>query len=148
MFVPGSKYCGGECAAGERTCPPEPAAGHGSRELLKINRAQNGGMRFTHILVFTLVFALMLNIASAKYTEYLKVQVFDQNYRAVDGAQVYVQYQLNAVAGQVKTKPKDISASDRGDSSSSCGRTASKPAWSSKWRLSRVPTWRLPRKRW
>jgi len=42
----------------------------------------------------------------AKYTENLTVQVFDNSFRPVEGAQVYVDYELNSVNGNVKTKPK------------------------------------------
>ncbi|MCX8194725.1 MAG: carboxypeptidase-like regulatory domain-containing protein [Candidatus Micrarchaeota archaeon] len=41
----------------------------------------------------------------AKYTERLLVQVADQNYRLIEGAEVYVYYQLNAVKGFIYSKP-------------------------------------------
>ena len=63
-------------------------------------------MRILHLFVFAIACTLMFNSVSAKYTEWLRVQVFDQNFRTVEGAQVYAQHQLNAVAGLVKTKPK------------------------------------------
>jgi hypothetical protein len=47
----------------------------------------------------------------AKYTENLTVQVFDNSLRPVEGAQVYVDYELNSVKGNVKTKPKFTDAS-------------------------------------
>ena len=42
---------------------------------------------------------------SAGYTQKLLVQVFDQDYRPVEGAQVYVEHQINSVVGDAKTKP-------------------------------------------
>ncbi|MCX6770538.1 MAG: carboxypeptidase-like regulatory domain-containing protein [Candidatus Micrarchaeota archaeon] len=42
----------------------------------------------------------------AKYTENLTVQVFDNFLRPVEGAQVYVDYELNSVKGNIETKPK------------------------------------------
>ena len=59
--------------------------------------------------LFLLLAAGMLLLTGApwaKYTENLTVQVFDQMLRPVEGAQVYVDYELNSVAGNVKTKPK------------------------------------------
>ena len=49
---------------------------------------------------------LLTGAPSAKYTENLTVQVFDLSLRPVEGAQVYVDYELNSVTGNVKTKPK------------------------------------------
>ncbi len=49
---------------------------------------------------------LLLGLPAAKFTANLTVQVFDQDLRPVEGAQVYVEYQLNAVDGDIKTKPK------------------------------------------
>ena len=49
---------------------------------------------------------LLAGAPFAKYTENLTVQVFDYSLRPVEGAQVYVDYELNSVKGNVKTKPK------------------------------------------
>ena len=59
--------------------------------------------------LFLLLAAGMLLLAGApfaKYTENLTIQVFDNSLRPVEGAQVYVDYELNSVKGNVKTKPK------------------------------------------
>ncbi|MFA6327970.1 MAG: hypothetical protein WCY41_00830 [Candidatus Micrarchaeia archaeon] len=59
--------------------------------------------------LFLLLAAGMLLLSGApwaKYTENLTVQVFDNSLRPVEGAQVYVDYELNSIAGNVKTKPK------------------------------------------
>jgi len=48
---------------------------------------------------------LSLNCIHSAYTETLDVQVFDQVFRPVQGAEVYAEYQLNSVTGYVKTKP-------------------------------------------
>jgi len=62
-----------------------------------------------------LAFALLLSCvlpaeAFAGYTQRLHVQVFDQDYRPVEGAQVYVEHQLNSVYGKTRTKPKPTAA--------------------------------------
>jgi len=54
---------------------------------------------------------LLAGAPSAKFTENLTVQVFDSFLRPVEGAQVYVDYELNSVKGNVKTKPKLTNAS-------------------------------------
>ncbi|MCX8197512.1 MAG: carboxypeptidase-like regulatory domain-containing protein [Candidatus Micrarchaeota archaeon] len=56
------------------------------------------------------ILALLVGAAYCGYTQKLTVQVFDQSLRPVEGAQVYVEHQLNSVAGYVKTKPKLTSA--------------------------------------
>lgn len=68
-------------------------------------------MKLSHLAIFALLSILLWNAASAKFTEYLVLQVFDNNYQVVEGAQVYVQYQLNGVDGNVFTKPKLTNAS-------------------------------------
>ena len=50
-------------------------------------------------------------MAHAGYTEKLTVQVFDQSLRPVQGALVYVQYQLNSVTGNTKTLPRPTNSS-------------------------------------
>ncbi len=49
---------------------------------------------------------LLTGVPQAKYTENLTVQVFDNSLRPVEGAQVYVDYELSSVKGNIKTKPK------------------------------------------
>jgi len=63
-------------------------------------------MRLKALLAAILFACAMLGLAHSLYTEHLIVQVFDQNYRPVEGAEVYVNYQLNHLAGFVNTKPK------------------------------------------
>ena len=57
------------------------------------------------LLAAALVLALS-SAAHAKYTENLTVQVFDYSLRPVEGAQAYVEYELNSIKGDIKTKPK------------------------------------------
>ncbi|MEM4633539.1 MAG: hypothetical protein QW275_00090 [Candidatus Anstonellaceae archaeon] len=57
------------------------------------------------ILTLWLICLLLSNAASAGFSERIQVQVFDQNLRPIEGAQVYVEHQLNSVQGYVKTKP-------------------------------------------
>lgn len=54
---------------------------------------------------------LALPLLHSAYTEKLDVQVFDQDFRPVEGAEVYAEYQLNSVTGYVKTKPHTTNAS-------------------------------------
>lgn len=63
-------------------------------------------MRLGLVALLVLAFVAISGIASAGYTERLEVYVFDQSFRPVSGAQAYVDYQLNAITGYVKTKPK------------------------------------------
>lgn len=64
-------------------------------------------MRLTQILLIAAAFLLLQQGAPhAGYTENLTVQVFDQALRPVEGAQAYVEYELNSIKGDVKTKPK------------------------------------------
>jgi hypothetical protein len=49
--------------------------------------------------------ALLCNFAGAAYSEKVLVQVFDQNLRPIEGAQIYAEHQLNDAQGAVKTKP-------------------------------------------
>lgn len=49
---------------------------------------------------------LLTGAPFAKYTENLTVQIFDSYLRPVEGAQAYVDYELNSVQGYTKTKPK------------------------------------------
>jgi len=62
-------------------------------------------MRLPALLLLAAMLALF-GAAHAKYTENLTVQVFDNSLRPVQGAQAYVDYELNSVKGYVKTKPK------------------------------------------
>ena len=57
------------------------------------------------LLAVALLLCLGQHELSAGYTQKLVVQVFDQNLRPVDGALVYVDQQINSVAGYGKTKP-------------------------------------------
>ncbi len=61
---------------------------------------------FAILLAILAALAVLPQQASAGYTQQLTVQVFDQDYRPVEGAQVYVEHQINAVVGTGKTKPK------------------------------------------
>ena len=63
-------------------------------------------MKISHLAVLAMLGLLLLNIPAAWYTEKLTVQALDQQYRPVQGAQAYVEYQLNDASGTVKTKPK------------------------------------------
>jgi len=64
-------------------------------------------MRFPAFILLLALSALLLPGApSAKYTQNLTVQVFDYSLRPVEGALVYVEYELNSIKGTVKTKPK------------------------------------------
>ena len=64
-------------------------------------------MRLSAFFLLLAAGALLLTGAPwAKYTENLTVQVFDSFFRPVEGAQAYVDYELNSVKGNVKTKPK------------------------------------------
>lgn len=66
-------------------------------------------MRTAAASALFLLFALQL--AHTGYTEKLLVQAFDQSLRPIEGAQAYVNYQLNAISGFTKTKPKSTNAS-------------------------------------
>lgn len=55
---------------------------------------------FRSLLFVVLIFGLFF----AGYTQKIIVQVFDQNLRPIEGAEVYVEHQLNSVAGFIKTK--------------------------------------------
>ena len=61
--------------------------------------------------IAALLFLALLGTAHAGYIERLTVQVFDQNFRPVDNADVYVEYQLNDVTGNVKSKTKKTNVS-------------------------------------
>ncbi|MFA5929505.1 MAG: hypothetical protein WC861_01350 [Candidatus Micrarchaeia archaeon] len=64
-------------------------------------------MRLSALFLLLFACALLLSGApAARYTENLTVQVFDSTFRPVEGAQVYVEYELNSVAGNTRTKPK------------------------------------------
>jgi len=63
-------------------------------------------MRFPFAAALVLIALALVGMASAGYTERLSVRIFDQSFRPVNGAQAYVDYQLNAITGYVKTKPK------------------------------------------
>jgi len=68
-------------------------------------------MEKLRLLAFALLLCCMLpHETFAGYTQRLHVQIFDQDYRPVEGAQVYVEHQLNAVAGNTRTKPKPTAA--------------------------------------
>lgn len=68
-------------------------------------------MKNSHIAILAVLLLLLVNFAAAGYTERLRVQVWDQQYRAVENAQAYVKYELNSVAGTTTTKPKPTNAS-------------------------------------
>ena len=55
------------------------------------------------LLALALVVFAFTGACAAKFTENVVAQVFDQNWRPVEGADVYVDYQLNAVDGYIKT---------------------------------------------
>ena len=61
--------------------------------------------------LFALFAALLLGMPHAEFTEYLRLQAFDEQYRPLEGVTMYVQYQLNAVDGAKKTKPKPTNSS-------------------------------------
>jgi len=64
-------------------------------------------MKLSAFFLLLAAVALLLSGTSwAKYTENLTVQVFDNFLRPVEGAQVYVVYELTSVRGDIKTKPK------------------------------------------
>ena len=63
-------------------------------------------MKMQFFAMLALFSLLLLNLPAAWYTENLTVQVWDQQYRPVQNAQVYVDYQLNDASGFTKTKPK------------------------------------------
>ncbi len=63
-------------------------------------------MKKAHLLAAALLLiCIAMGQASAGYTQRMQVQVFDQGFRPVEGAQVYVDRQINAVIGNGKTKP-------------------------------------------
>ena len=68
-------------------------------------------MRTATVLSAFFLFFFALQLAHAGYTEKIVVQAFDQSLRPIEGAQAYVNYQLNAVSGFTKTKPKATNAS-------------------------------------
>jgi hypothetical protein len=63
-------------------------------------------MKIPAIALLFAAFLLLSGSLFAGYTMNLTAQVFDQAYRPVEGASVYVEYELNPVKGDVKTKPK------------------------------------------
>ena len=68
------------------------------------------------MLLFALAMLLFAShCLSAGYTQKLLVQVFDQDYRPVEGAQVYVEHQVNSVVGDAKTKPVSTKANGTAD---------------------------------
>jgi hypothetical protein len=68
-------------------------------------------MRLSSLFLLLAAGVLLLSgVPLAKYTVNLTVQVFDNSLRPVDGAQVYVDYELNSVSGNIKTKPKTTEA--------------------------------------
>lgn len=71
------------------------------------------GIRAILLSILLLCFALPL--LEAKFTEQLTVQVFDQLYRPVDGAEVYAEYQLNSISGTTRSKPKATNISGEVD---------------------------------
>lgn len=81
----------------------------------KINMPEKKAMGFRLLVAMVLLCSAFAGFASAGYTERLTVQVFDQAYRPVEGAQAYVDYQLNAVSGYMKTKPKLTSVNGTAD---------------------------------
>lgn len=62
------------------------------------------------LIALLLLSALALS-AHAAYTQNVIVQVFDQDFRPVEGALVYSEHQLNAITGNVKDKPKPTNIS-------------------------------------
>ena len=67
---------------------------------------------FPILLIAALIFvSLLARTANAGYTETLTVQVFDQDFRPVEGALVYADFQLNAVQGNTQTKPHPTNSS-------------------------------------
>lgn len=64
-----------------------------------------------HFALFALALLLAAPALHSAYTERLTVQVFDQDFRPVEGADVYAEYQLNSVTGYVKTKPHQTNIS-------------------------------------
>lgn len=62
-------------------------------------------------LLMLLSVAVLPHAAHAGYTETLTVQVFDQVFRPVQGALVYVDYQLNSVQGDTETRPLPTNSS-------------------------------------
>gem|GEM_PF-858177 len=68
-------------------------------------------MRLSAFFLLLAAGLLLLSCApSAAYTENLTVQVFDNYFRPVEGAQAYVDYELNSVKGRITTKPKPTDA--------------------------------------
>lgn len=68
-------------------------------------------MRIRTILLSVLLLSFALPPLEAKFTEKLTVQVFDQLYRPVEGAEAYAEYQLNSISGTTRSKPKATNAS-------------------------------------
>jgi len=62
-------------------------------------------MTKTRLLITIISIALLSQLAAAAYSERVRVQVFDQNLRPIEGAQVYAEHQLSAALGTAKTKP-------------------------------------------
>ncbi|MEM2137579.1 MAG: hypothetical protein QW568_00645 [Candidatus Anstonellaceae archaeon] len=71
-------------------------------------------MRVAFLLAI-LIAAAFLPLAEAKYTQRLTVQVYDEQFRPVEGAQVYAEYQLSSMFGTGRTKPKLTNASGFAD---------------------------------
>ncbi|HIH18983.1 MAG: hypothetical protein UW92_C0001G0028 [Candidatus Jorgensenbacteria bacterium GW2011_GWA2_45_13] len=64
----------------------------------------------TFVLALFLLCAA-LPLAQAAFTEKLTVQVYDQLFRPVEGAEIYADYQLNSVSGYTRTAPKSTNVS-------------------------------------
>src|SRR3989338_2618694 len=63
-------------------------------------------MRALDVALVLLILACAAHLPEAKFSQRIIVQVLDQDFRPVDGAQVYVEYQLNSVDGNTKTTPR------------------------------------------
>jgi len=68
-------------------------------------------MSSRQLVVFAFLLLLSCGIASAAFTEWLAVQVFDHSFSPVEGAEVYAQFQKNAVDGTMKSKPVKTNSS-------------------------------------
>ncbi len=63
------------------------------------------------VLVLALLSVAMGAQLHGAYTQKIVAQVFDQQVRPVQGANVYINYQLNAISGHINTKPKSTNES-------------------------------------
>lgn len=72
-------------------------------------------MRIRMILLSILLLSFAMPLLEAKFTEKLTVQVFDQLFRPVEGAEVYAEYQLNSISGTTRSKPKATNTSGTAD---------------------------------